>query len=136
GGGRGARAGAGGVAQGGGPLGLPDAGRQARTPDRDYGLRRVHRAGRRLEESHRSDRTGWSRPGLIGRPPGGAMGKHEHGHTHGPVTHSHEHVHDDGHHGHSHQGHAAGTKHSHEHTHEGVTHSHDHDHDEHHHHDH
>ena len=49
------------------------------------------------------------------------MGKHEHSHTHGPVTHSHEHTHDDQHHGHSHPGIAPGTKHSHEHTHDDVS---------------
>src|SRR5262249_61917777 len=118
------------------PCGLPDADGEARASQRDHSVRCLHRARRRLEEPHRPDRTGRTRPGLIQAAAGGAMGKHTHDHTHGPVTHSHEHSHDDAHHGHSHAGQEAGKKHTHEHTHDAVTHSHDHDHDDHHHHDH
>ncbi len=59
--------------------------------------------------------------------------RHEHQHTHEPVTHEHWHTHDDGHHDHEHdQPVAAGVRHSHAHTHPAVSHTHPHFPDSHH----
>lgn len=63
--------------------------------------------------------------------------RHEHEHTHEPITHTHEHTHDDGHHTHTHNPPVPpGTKHTHEHTHEPITHTHPHYPDAHHRHTH
>ncbi|MCB0911774.1 MAG: DMT family transporter, partial [Propionibacteriaceae bacterium] len=63
--------------------------------------------------------------------------RHEHSHTHQPITHEHWHTHDEGHHDHEHDQPApAGTRHSHPHTHQAVTHTHPHFPDAHHHHTH
>jgi drug/metabolite transporter (DMT)-like permease len=61
--------------------------------------------------------------------------KHEHEHTHAPLTHEHEHTHDDGHHDHRHSP-AVNGPHSHVHTHAPLTHSHPHAPDLHHDHEH
>ncbi|MCB1737951.1 MAG: DMT family transporter [Gammaproteobacteria bacterium] len=62
--------------------------------------------------------------------------RHDHLHTHEPLTHDHEHVHD-AHHDHDHNPPAeAGTRHRHVHTHEPITHSHPHYPDAHHRHGH
>lgn len=59
--------------------------------------------------------------------------RHEHKHTHEPITHDHWHTHDDEHHDHEHaEPVAAGARHRHAHTHEPVTHSHEHYPDAHH----
>lgn len=63
--------------------------------------------------------------------------RHEHEHTHPPLTHDHWHRHDDGHHDHAHSEPVApGTWHRHQHTHEAVTHAHPHFPDAHHRHTH
>lgn len=63
--------------------------------------------------------------------------RHEHEHTHEPLTHDHWHTHDDGHHEHEHSEPVpAGVRHRHEHKHEPVTHSHPHFPDSHHRHSH
>jgi drug/metabolite transporter (DMT)-like permease len=62
--------------------------------------------------------------------------RHEHEHTHEPMSHTHEHRHDDGHHTHVHPGLPAWVRHTHPHEHEPMTHTHAHAPDLHHRHGH